>query len=275
MTTSATSVLSACTFLAVMFALSACSEAEDVLRRDDAPGDTEEAVVAVAADAPLSETEPPGAASSTTSSTGAPTSDPADAADEPTPGSETDPLVAGGCDAPDMSADVDGDGTADPIYLRWAGDAGAVLGTCVGGEPTELPIPGMAEVLRTVDLDSDGRYEILAGGTSAGMVFEGVYTYLDRRGALHHSSGNTDPIVLRRGHTAAGGATWGCKVVGDQRRIFQVDFTGSGDVLNYDSTMITFSGAGAIEQAGPEGSIDAGSGDPVAELDRHLELEAC
>ncbi len=65
-----------------------------------------------------------------------------------------------------LFAHVDDDRLRDRVYHDWI-RKGAALGVCTGDRRTDpRPGAGMSELLRIIDVQNDGRDEILFGGTS-------------------------------------------------------------------------------------------------------------
>jgi len=91
----------------------------------------------------------------------------------------SDPSVVDrGCSAVGKArADLDGDAVLDSVSLAWNEERGAaVLSVCTArGVGAELEVAGQAEYLETVDIQSDGHAEILAGGTTAGAALATMY----------------------------------------------------------------------------------------------------
>lgn len=68
------------------------------------------------------------------------------------------------------TGDVDGDGAPDRVAYEWT-DGGLVLWACLGtGAALSRPAKGQGELLDVIDLDEDGRDEILNGGTTVSVA---------------------------------------------------------------------------------------------------------
>lgn len=68
-----------------------------------------------------------------------------------------------------IRGDVDGDGRTDLVYHDLIDD-NAVLGVCTAsGITVTAPGMGQSEVLELIDVDRDGRYEIVFGATSVNL----------------------------------------------------------------------------------------------------------
>lgn len=129
------------------------------------------------------------------------------------------PSPEGICEAPGSStlaADVDGDGREDVAY-HLSLDAGPVLGVCTAaGEVSERRGAGMTELFSVLDVEPDGRDELLYGGTSVSQGFLAVAVFL--AGRLVEVRDGIDPLVLVDGSRFLGSTVevdeaWGCEDV--------------------------------------------------------------
>jgi hypothetical protein len=117
-----------------------------------------------------------------------------------------------------VRADVDGDGLSDLVFHDWIKGA-AVLGVCTGdGQIDTRPGAGQAELLRIIDVQPDGRDEVLFGSTSVSARYFQVAVF--RRGKLRRVlRPQGKPLTLVKGiEVGASGATdrrtgkaFGCK----------------------------------------------------------------
>jgi len=93
---------------------------------------------------------------------------------------ETSPSCAG---RSTIAAELDGGGARDLVYHEWVDDR-AVLGVCLGNGITRtIEGAGQAELLGIVDVNADGRDEILYGATSVSASYLQMAVWID--GALH------------------------------------------------------------------------------------------
>jgi hypothetical protein len=108
---------------------------------------------------------------------------------------ETSPPCAG---RSTIAAEVDGGGARDLVYHEWVHDR-AVLGVCLGNGITgTIEGAGQAELLGVVDVNADGRDEILYGATSVSAAFLEMAVWID--GALHQVTlPDGDVLVLTDG----------------------------------------------------------------------------
>lgn len=87
------------------------------------------------------------------------------------------------CGSGEVRGDVDGDGQSDRITHYWDAELGRALVKVCLADGLELTTPGssQAEALQVVDIEPDGRVEILAGGTGATSAGYLVIAYIDGR----------------------------------------------------------------------------------------------
>jgi hypothetical protein len=86
------------------------------------------------------------------------------------------------CEKQTLRADVDGDGGEELVLLEWdAARDEAVLSVCSPYVKTDVTVGGMAEYLEAVDINEDGRAELLAGGTTVSATLATVYVLDDDR----------------------------------------------------------------------------------------------
>jgi hypothetical protein len=137
------------------------------------------------------------------------------------------------CTDPDFSADVDGDGRSDRVYHLYLQDESrGVLGVCTASGIHDEIEAGAPEANGVMDLQPDGRDEILFGGTTVSAVILSIAVFEDGRlrevefpaGSL--ASGLTD---ASEGHWTS--ESWGCRDVdGDgAREVVTAEFRWSRD----------------------------------------------
>ena len=118
------------------------------------------------------------------------------------------------------SGDIDGDGQLDQVFRIY--DGAVFLGACTAaGVVTQVERDGMGGFFDVIDIEPDGRAEIIEGGTSVGARFMGVYVLDGSR--LHRLSLGEGPLTLISGLDVgwfeSEGKAWGCEdVTGDGRR---------------------------------------------------------
>jgi hypothetical protein len=97
-----------------------------------------------------------------------------------------------------IAAEVDGGGARDLVYHEWVHDR-AVLGVCLGnGKAATIEGAGQAELLGVVDVNADGRDEILYGATSLSASLLEMAVWID--GPLHRVTlPDGDALVLTDG----------------------------------------------------------------------------
>jgi hypothetical protein len=135
------------------------------------------------------------------------------------PAPATASIVQGECaNRSGIQADVDGDGSEDFVYHEWVGD-GPVLGVCTAsGRRDKIDGKGQAELLFVVDVERDGRDEILYGGTSAVAQLASIAVFT-QEGLEEVLGSDGKPLVVVSGIVAdvseeGGPATdlaWGCE----------------------------------------------------------------
>jgi hypothetical protein len=112
------------------------------------------------------------------------------------PGSDVASISCGGMST--IAADVDGDGERDLVYHQWVDDR-AVLGVCLGNGATgTMEGAGQAELLGILDVNIDGRDEILYGATTVSASYVEMAVWIEgalRQVTLLHG----DALVLANG----------------------------------------------------------------------------
>lgn len=126
------------------------------------------------------------------------------------------PRARGGCKNKEtLFAHIDDDGLRDRVYHDWI-RSGPVLGVCTGdGRTDQRPGSGMSEELRIVDVQRDGRDEILFGGNSCCAEYFDAAVF--RKGKLRlvlRPKG--EPLLLINGIVDDGFAkAFGCRTRSD------------------------------------------------------------
>jgi hypothetical protein len=126
------------------------------------------------------------------------------------------PGARGGCKKKEtLFGHIDDDGLGDRVYHDWI-RGGPVLGACTGdGRTDQRPGAGMSEELRIVDVQRDGRDEILFGGNSCCAEYLDAAVF--RKGTLRlvlRPKG--EPLLLVNGIVDDGFAkAFGCRTRSD------------------------------------------------------------
>jgi len=123
------------------------------------------------------------------------------------------PCAGGGVE----QADIDGDGVVDRVYHAWI-EGDAVLGACLstGGEPS-IPGKGQTELLLIVDVEPDGKAEVVFGATSVSMAFGALAVYEKKEGLVEVTLPDGGEFLLVDGlddfqdHGPTTGLAWGCE----------------------------------------------------------------
>ncbi|MGI8685043.1 MAG: hypothetical protein ACR2MO_08165 [Acidimicrobiales bacterium] len=119
-----------------------------------------------------------------------------------------------------LSADVDGDGRRDIVWRAVDGDDLAVGVCTASGVETQTAASGGGEgTFYGMDVEPDGRAEVVQGGTTALAALEEVIVFDGSRLVTVSSTGGS--LVLETGDAAGDGSfsDWGCDdVAGDGRR---------------------------------------------------------
>jgi len=122
------------------------------------------------------------------------------------------PGARGSCNKKEtLLAHIDDDGLRDRVYHDWIRD-GPVLGVCTGdGRTDQRPGSGMSEELRIVDVQRDGRDEILFGGNSCcAEYFEAAVFRKGKLRLVLRAKG--EPLLLTNGIVDDGFAkAFGCR----------------------------------------------------------------
>lgn len=202
----------------------------------------------------------------------------------PSPTSSTSPSTTAGpatlpgaddwcrADGSTLLADLEGTGGQDLVSLRWIedrggpGPSGAVLGVCTAdGRVDELPTSGMAEELRVLDLQPDGRDEVLFRGTSCCAVF--LYMAVVENGRIREVSlANGEPLRLVEGvetepeSSSPVSRAIGCLDVDDdgRREIIQATVTSTNGVLDWTTRAFALNEATAVRVATQSGTLGKG-----------------
>jgi hypothetical protein len=167
----------------------------------------------------------------------------------------TGSLVQGECaNKSGIQTDVDGDGSEDVVYHEWVGD-GPVLGVCTAsGRKDRIEGKGQAELLFVVDVERDGRDEILYGGTSAVAQLASIAVFT-QEGLEEVLLSDGKPLVVVNGIVAnvseEGGPptdlAWGCEDTdGDgQPELVQVTVKPADGSLDWTREAFRIEGASA------------------------------
>lgn len=168
--------------------------------------------------------------------------------------------TAGACRGDDvLRADVDGDGEDDAVYHR-SPTGQPVLGVCTSSGPQdEIDGAGMAQILKAVDVQGDGRDEVFFGATTVSEGLMSIAVFDDGElTAVRTMEGDT--LILRSGQPGPDSATAvGCEDldgdgVGD---VVQVEVTSDSKTGEWNSTGYRLTDALAEEVASDAGTVEA------------------
>lgn len=171
--------------------------------------------------------------------------------------------IPAGCAAPPHTArgDLDGDGFDDVVWSGWLDPDGTIhrqyssagdplIGVCLTGDGS-LPTTTVAhhESVDVIDLDGDGRAEILAGGTTAGSIGNEILVVVGGQLTTVTEAGN--PVVLREGTIATDAdgrpariEAYGCRdVAGGRRQIVRVSVEVRGEAVRWTRATSRLRGA--------------------------------
>lgn len=123
------------------------------------------------------------------------------------------PTMRIACETAGIDADLDGDGATDRVAVLWVDDGG-VLAACLA-DGSVITRPGGVELLWIVDVDADGRDEIVNGGTTACAAIGSLVVLAGRAlRTVEPASGGWFELrdgCLQPETGPAGGAGWGCE----------------------------------------------------------------
>lgn len=209
-------------------------------------------------------------------------SDPDDAVFQPEPPTDLDPdqPAEGGCTGEAvLSADLDGDGRPDEVSGRWVDADGETVAPGAGEFELEVctaagkrrSIVGVGnETIRAIDIEGDGRAELLVGGTSASAAFLEVVVLVD--GSLEVVLAEGRPLGLRELTLAADAtgvpvetAALGCEdLTGDGHpELVQVTATFTSTEAAWTKQGFTLTGA-AASPTQPESGAEPFVGDRIS-----------
>jgi hypothetical protein len=143
------------------------------------------------------------------------------------------------------SADVDGDGRPDRVYLMWNGSA-ARLGVCTGaGKTDEVDCTGQAEGPVAVVSLPEQPAVILCGGTSVSELFMAPFVW--KAGALHPAPlPAPDQPAFRSGRIVLRNVEqYGCPKIGSRRLLAQLTIARRGSSWTWTRRAYAFTAAGA------------------------------
>ena len=145
-----------------------------------------------------------------------------------------------------LSADIDGDGRPDRVYLTWKGSS-ARLGVCTSsGATDEVECSGQAEgPLAVVSLPAQPAV-ILCGGTSVSELFLAPFVW--SAGALHLAPLPVDPSEFAVGRGGIGSSNveqFGCPRIASRRLLAQLTFERRGSSWTWTRRAYAFTAAGA------------------------------
>lgn len=112
-----------------------------------------------------------------------------------------------------LRADVDGDGRLDTVWRGQSAISSVVVGLCTAaGATAEVEVGGMGEGdFETIDIEQDGRAEIVQGGTTVSQQLSEVLRFLDGQLVV------VDGVLLASGSTRLDAPesevveAWGCE----------------------------------------------------------------
>jgi hypothetical protein len=150
------------------------------------------------------------------------------------------------CAAPEsISADIDGDGEPDRVYLVY-GDSGARLGACTTtGRTDEVDCAGQAEALLIIPMPNPRPAVILCGGASVAAVGYSAYVWSAKE--LHPALlANGDQTGFSSGRPDFPGyAQFGCPRIAGERLLAQLTLTPRGPGYAWTRRGYSITAAGA------------------------------
>jgi hypothetical protein len=171
--------------------------------------------------------------------------------------------AASRCGDPDaFSADVDGDERPDRVYHLYLQDSSrGVLGVCTAaGIHSEIPA-GEPQANDVVDIDLDGRDEVLFGGTTSTRSIEHV-AVLDGTALAEVTLANSEPLVVVRGQLEGAERftrkEYGCRDAdGDGRRdLILSTFIWQGSTATWHAIGYRITGHMAAELSNSNGTAE-------------------
>lgn len=182
--------------------------------------------------------------------------------------------------ASEVYLDFDGDGRVDRAWIESvAGNpvpTTQVLSAQVGAERYRAYVPFAswstdARPMRVVDLDGDGREEVVvAESVGANTTTSSVWGFNGRLRALTTADGGK--LVLAEGGGLAARSLFGCETDGDgDRALVTVSTQLDWDANRYVGERVVHAVAGGVASEVSRTPVDAAPGDPVFDLD----VESC
>ena len=153
------------------------------------------------------------------------------------------------CQQPLASGDIDGDGAPDRVYTHVDAFLGTFsFGVCYGAGGREQLDDFTVENAEVVDIEPDGRAEIVHNGTSATTAFNGVLVH-DGVGLQEVRLDDGSPLTFETAFLLPGVGSYGCDDVdGDGRReLVVVEVRPADDETRWTARAYALDGATAVE----------------------------
>ena len=153
-----------------------------------------------------------------------------------------DALAAPPPDGTRTMADLDGDGTADPVSLQQVTPESMLLRAGLADQFVDVTVPGNARGLapRAVDVDADGRDEVLVPESVGANTI--TYTLWDHEagaGLRHATDPTGSPWKVSEGGGVSAISDYGCIADHDDQQVVVIDALlddGSSDPNTYSGT---------------------------------------
>jgi hypothetical protein len=182
----------------------------------------------------------------------------------------------GECGPQTISADFDGDGNATEVVGHDVVDGAATVRVCfTDGRFGQIPGMGMAEWLQVIDVDSDGRAEIVYGATTAFALGAQLAVWADDD-LVVVTVDDGSPLELRAGGDGTFDEirdqwdayhAWGCSDLDADGHVDLVTMRAERSVEGYNAILTGWTIDGVAARVVTEASRTlADSPDPVAEV---------
>jgi hypothetical protein len=172
------------------------------------------------------------------------------------------------CERPsEVEVDLTGDGLADRAFHEWLGGTDAVLGVCLGdGRVDSVVGRAQTEIGGLIELGPNGRYVLIAGGTSmswggfdVAVVLDGRIRWVDLDGAILEFWDGLQHLGEDGVHDRVG--VYGCEdVTGDgvfELVQVEVDRTEDGTMAVWEKRAYRIDGATASLVSTDSGTVAA------------------
>jgi hypothetical protein len=184
-----------------------------------------------------------------------------------------------------FSADVDGDGRSDHVYhLYLQGESRGVVGVCTASGIHDEIEAGAPEANGVMDLQPDGRDEILFGGTTVSAAILSIAVVEDGRLREVEFPGSVSLIsgMTQQSEGSWMSESWGCRDVdGDgDREVVTAEFRWSRDGGDWIGRAYRLVGTKAMlvqeRRGNVQGPLDTAEPDPeIPEAARSYTGESC